>query len=72
MSDCKIKEKHLNYTVEVALDICTNKSQEQLLSSLKYGIQAMDDNWDITCGVITVKNVELCDCDCYEDITNDR
>ena len=66
MNNVKIKEKHLNYKVEVALDICTNKSQERLLSYLKQTIQNIEDNWDITCGVITVKNVELCDCDCYE------
>lgn len=62
-----MKNKHLNYRVEVALDICTNKSQQQLLNCLKCDIEAIKDNWDITCGVITVKNVELCDCDCYED-----
>ncbi|MBR5304898.1 MAG: hypothetical protein IKU37_08760 [Candidatus Gastranaerophilales bacterium] len=62
-----MSEKHLNYKVEVALDICTNKSQQQLLASLKSGTQAIEDNWDITCGEITVKNVELCDCDCYEE-----
>ena len=61
-----MSDKHLNYKVEIALDICTTKSQEQLLSSLKCGIQAIEDNWDITCGEITIKNVELCDCDCYE------
>lgn len=62
-----MKNKHLNYKVEVALDICTNKSQERLLSELKQEIQNIQEDWDITCGVITVKNVELCDCDCYED-----
>ena len=67
MTNEKIKEKHLNYKVEIALDICTNKSQEKLLNSLKSGIQAIEDNWDITCGEIKVKNVELCDCDCYEE-----
>ena len=61
-----MKNKHLNYKVEVALDICTNKHQERLLSDLKQEIQNIEDNWDITCGVITVKNVRLCDCDCYE------
>lgn len=62
-----MKNKHLNYRVEVALDICTNKSQDNLLRSLKCDIDAIEDNWDITCGEITIKNVELCDCDCYED-----
>ena len=61
-----MSDKHLNYKVEVALDICTNKSQEQFLSSLKCDIEAIKDNWDITCGEITVKNVMLCGCDCYE------
>ena len=61
-----MSDKHLNYKVEVALDICTNKSQERLLSDLKQEIQNIEDNWDITCGVITVKNVILCGCDCYE------
>lgn len=59
--------KHLNYIVEVTLDICTNKSQEQLLASLKCGVQGIEDNWDITCGEIKVKNVQLCDCDGYGD-----
>ena len=62
-----MSDKHLNYKVEVALDICTNKSQQHLLNCLKIATQAMQDNWDITCGEITVKNVELCDCDCFED-----
>ena len=62
-----MKNKHLNYKLEVALDICTNKSQERLLSELKQEIQNIQENWDITCGEITVKNVELCDCDCYEE-----
>lgn len=62
-----MSDKHLNYKVEVALDICTNKSQQQLLNCLEQEIQNIQENWDITCGEITVKNVELCDCDCYED-----
>lgn len=62
-----MSDKHLNYKVEVALDICTNKSQERLLSDLKNEIQGIQENWDITCGEITVKNVELCDCDCFGD-----
>ena len=62
-----MKNKHLNYRVEIALDICTNKSQDNLLRSLETDIEAIEDNWDITCGEITIKNVELCDCDCYED-----
>ena len=62
-----MKNKHLNYKLEVALDICTNKSSERLLSDLKQEIQNIQENWDITCGEITVKNVELCDCDCYEE-----
>ena len=61
-----MSEKHLNYKVEVALNICTNKSQDNLLRSIKSDIEVIEDNWDITCGEITVKNVELCDCDCYE------
>lgn len=65
-------DKHLNYIVDVTLDICTNKSQQQLLTCLKYAVQAIEDSWHITCGEITVKNVELCDCDCYEDSDNDR
>lgn len=67
MTNEKIKEKHLNYKVEIALDICTNKSQERLLTDLKQQIHNIEDNWDITCGATTVKNVELCDCDCYEE-----
>ena len=62
-----MSDKHLNYTIEVALDICTDKSQERLLSNLKQEIQNIEDNWYITCDEITIKNVGLCDCDCYGD-----
>ena len=62
-----MSDRHLNYRVEVALNICTNKSQQQLLNCLKCDIEAIVANWYITCGEITIKNVQLCDCDFLED-----